>query len=147
VITGGGPGIMEAANRGCHEAGGKSVGLGIQLPMEQEMNEFLDVGFELRYFFTRKLMLKRYGEGFVIFPGGFGTFDELFEVVTLIQTGRSTQTPMVLFGSEYWRGLIEWIRGPVLERGMIDLDDLRIMHLTDDPLAAATLACAGLQPR
>ena len=111
VITGGGPGAMEAANRGACEAGGLSVGLGIELPFEQGLNEWVDLGINFRYFFVRKTMFVKYAQAFVILPGGFGTLDELFEALTLVQTRKVTRFPVVLFGTEYWGGLIDWIRG------------------------------------
>jgi uncharacterized protein (TIGR00730 family) len=133
VITGGGPGIMEAANRGCREAGGLSVGCNIELPFEQGMNEFVDLGVDFRYFFVRKMMFVKYAEGFVVFPGGFGTLDELFEALTLIQTGKVHHFPVVLFGSTYWTGLVDWLTKPALAEGKIGPDDLELFHVTDDP--------------
>src|SRR5215468_2691074 len=117
VITGGGPGIMEAVNRGCHEAGGLSVGCNIELPHEQSLNRYVDLGVEFRHFFVRKTMFVRYARGFVIFPGGFGTLDELFESLTLAQTGKIEHFPIVLFGSRYWTGLLDWMRAVVLAHG------------------------------
>ncbi len=133
VITGGGPGLMEAANRGCHETGGLSVGCNIQLPYEQKSNDYIDVAIDFQYFFARKTMFVKYAEGFVVFPGGYGTFDELFEALTLIQTGKAVRFPVVLFGSKYWRGLIEWLRSETLELGMIAPHDLELFKVTDDP--------------
>ncbi len=133
VITGGGPGVMEAANRGCQEGGGMSVGCNIELPHEQEMNPYIDLGVEFRYFFARKTMFVKYADGFVILPGGFGTMDELFESLTLIQTGKIRHFPVILVGSEYFRGLLEWIRATLLAEGMIAPGDLDLMTVTDDP--------------
>jgi hypothetical protein len=132
VITGGGPGIMEAANKGANEAGGLSVGLGIELPFEQGMNRWVDLGVNFRYFFARKTMFVKYAEGFVVLPGGFGTFDELFEALTLVQTHKVTEFPIILVGSEYWTGLLDWLRGPVLARGMIHEVDLELIRIVDD---------------
>jgi uncharacterized protein (TIGR00730 family) len=131
VITGGGPGIMEAANKGACEAGGISVGLNIELPFEQELNEFVTVPMSFRYFFARKTMFVKYAEAFVVFPGGFGTLDELFEAVTLIQTGKLRHFPLVLFGSGYWHGLLQWLRGQALEGAKISKDDLDLIVVTD----------------
>ena len=131
VITGGGPGIMEAANKGANEAGGLSIGLGIELPFEQGMNPWVDLGVNFRYFFARKTMFVKYAEGFVVLPGGFGTFDELFEALTLVQTHKVTEFPIVLVGRDYWGGLLDWVRGPVLERGMIGAADLGLLRLVD----------------
>jgi len=133
VITGGGPGAMEAANRGCREAGGLSIGCNIELPFEQDMNDYVDLGIDFRYFFVRKMMFVKYAEGFVVFPGGFGTLDELFEALTLIQTGKVLHFPVVLFGSEYWSGLVEWLLRPVLAEGKVAPKDLELFHVTDDP--------------
>jgi uncharacterized protein (TIGR00730 family) len=132
VITGGGPGAMEAANRGASEAGGLSVGLGIELPFEQELNEWVDVGISFRYFFVRKTMFVKYAQAFVILPGGFGTLDELFEALTLVQTRKVTRFPVVLFGSEYWGGLLEWVRATLVPTGTINPADLDLITLTDD---------------
>jgi uncharacterized protein (TIGR00730 family) len=132
VVTGGGPGVMEAANRGASEAGGVSVGLGIEVPFEQRLNDWVDAGIVFRYFFVRKTMFVKYSQGFVVFPGGFGTLDELFESLTLVQTGKVTQFPVVLVGCEYWRGLLDWVRAHPLEHGNIGADDLDLVHLTDD---------------
>lgn len=132
VITGGGPGVMEAANRGAFEAGGTSVGLGIELPFEQSMNSWVDIGVDFRYFFARKTMFVKYAQAFVVFPGGFGTFDELFESLTLVQTGKVTSFPVVLMGTAYWGGLLEWLRGTVLPGGKISPRDLDLITLTDD---------------
>jgi uncharacterized protein (TIGR00730 family) len=132
VITGGGPGAMEAANKGACEAGGMSVGLGIELPFEQELNEWVDVGVLFRYFFVRKTMFVKYAQAFVILPGGFGTLDELFEALTLVQTGKVTRFPVILFGSSYWAGLIDWIRSTMVDNGTIAPTDLDLLHVTDD---------------
>ncbi|MCV2393471.1 TIGR00730 family Rossman fold protein [Actinotalea sp. M2MS4P-6] len=139
VMTGGGPGIMEAANRGASEAGGLSVGLGIELPHEQSMNAWVDLGVNFRYFFARKTMFVKYAQGFVVLPGGFGTFDELFESVTLVQTQKVTEFPIVLVGSSYWRGLLDWLSGPVLDAGTISPHDLKLLHVVDDPAEAVHL--------
>jgi uncharacterized protein (TIGR00730 family) len=133
VITGGGPGAMEAANRGCKEAGGLSIGCNIELPFEQAMNPYVDLGIDFRYFFVRKMMFVKYAEAFVVFPGGFGTLDELFESLTLIQTGKVQHFPVVLYGSHYWKGLIDWFQDPVLAEGKISSDDLGLFHVCDDP--------------
>jgi hypothetical protein len=132
VITGGGPGIMAAANKGANEAGGLSIGLGIELPFEQGMNPWVDLGVSFRYFFARKTMFVKYAQGFVVLPGGFGTFDELFEALTLVQTHKVTGFPIVLIGSAYWSGLLEWISGPVADRGMINPADLALLTIVDD---------------
>lgn len=133
VITGGGPGVMEAANRGCQEGGGMSVGCNIELPHEQDINRYVDLGVEFRYFFARKTMFVKYADGFVILPGGFGTLDELFEAITLIQTGKIRHFPVVLVGSAYYGGLLEWIRTTLVAEGMIDPTDLDLVTVTDDP--------------
>ncbi len=133
VITGGGPGIMAAANRGAWESGGTSVGLGIELPFEQEMNEWVDLGVNFRYFFARKTMFVKYAQGFVVFPGGFGTIDELFESLTLVQTGKVTTFPIILIGTAYWSGLVDWLRSTMAAEGKIAPTDLSLIHLTDDP--------------
>ena len=132
VITGGGPGAMEAANRGASEAGGLSVGLGIELPFEQELNEWVDVGIAFRYFFVRKTMFVKYAQAFVILPGGFGTLDELFEALTLVQTRKVTRFPVVLFGSEYWSGLVDWLRTTMVPAATIRDTDLDLFTVTDD---------------
>jgi uncharacterized protein (TIGR00730 family) len=132
VITGGGPGAMEAVNRGASEAGGVSVGLGIELPFEQSLNEWVDLGINFRYFFARKTMFVKYAQAFVIMPGGFGTLDEMFEALTLVQTQKVTRFPVILFGTQYWSGLINWIRDSVLPGGKINEPDLNLLHVTDD---------------
>jgi uncharacterized protein (TIGR00730 family) len=132
IITGGGPGIMEAANRGAREGGGLSVGCNIELPFEQDFNEYVDLGIEFHYFFVRKTMFVKYAEAFAIFPGGFGTLDELFESLTLIQTGKIVHFPVVMFGASYWQGLHDWIRNRVLAERKISPEDLDLMVVTDD---------------
>src|SRR5881398_2918787 len=132
VITGGGPGLMEAVNKGCCEAGGTSVGLGIELPFEQRINDWVDVGLNFRYFFARKTMFVKYAQAFVVMPGGFGTMDELFEALTLVQTGKVTSFPVILFGSAYWSGLVDWLRTTMLGEHKINEVDLDLMHVTDD---------------
>ena len=136
VITGGGPGIMEAANKGAALGGGRSVGCNIELPFEQGMNRYVRTAVNFRYFFVRKTMFVKYAEGFIIFPGGFGTMDELFESLTLIQTGKVRNFPVVLMGSEYWGGLLDWLRGTMVREGKISRKDLDLMLVTDSPEAA-----------
>ena len=136
VITGGGPGIMEAANRGCQEGGGYSIGCNIELPFEQGSNPYLDLLIDFRYFFVRKTMFVKYADGFVVFPGGFGTFDELFEALTLIQTGKVLHFPVVLYGSAYWTRLLDWLQDTVLAEGKIAEADLELLHVSDDPTDA-----------
>ncbi|HWT00544.1 MAG TPA: TIGR00730 family Rossman fold protein [Pyrinomonadaceae bacterium] len=133
VITGGGPGIMEAANRGALEAGGLSIGCNIELPFEQKSNDYLTRSITFKYFFVRKTMFVKYSTAFVIFPGGFGTLDELFEALTLIQTRKIKNFPVVLFGSNYWGGMMKWVEEIMLSEGKIAADDLRLLHLTDSP--------------
>ncbi|MGH3509396.1 MAG: TIGR00730 family Rossman fold protein [Nocardioidaceae bacterium] len=133
IITGGGPGTMEAANKGALEAGGVSVGLGIELPFESGLNEYVDLGLNFRYFFARKTMFVKYAQGFVVLPGGFGTFDELFEALTLVQTQKVTSFPIVLVGTAYWSGLLDWLRATVLESGRISAKDLDMFSVVDDP--------------
>jgi uncharacterized protein (TIGR00730 family) len=133
VITGGGPGVMEAANKGATSAGGVSVGLGIELPMEQGLNEYVEIGLEFRYFFVRKTVFVKYSQAFVVLPGGFGTLDELFEAVTLVQTGKITKFPIVLVGSEYWSGLRNWITSTMLGEGKISDSDPDLLRVVDDP--------------
>jgi uncharacterized protein (TIGR00730 family) len=132
VITGGGPGVMEAANKGATEAGGLSVGLGIELPFEQGLNSWCDIGIDFRYFFARKTMFVKYAQAFVVLPGGFGTMDELFEALTLVQTGKVTRFPVVLMGSAYWQGLIDWMRDRMGADGKINPTDLDLLCVTDD---------------
>ena len=133
IITGGGPGIMEAANRGAADAGARSIGLGIDLPHEEGLNEWVDLPLQFHYFFTRKVMFVRYASAFVVFPGGFGTFDELFEAATLRQTEKVRWFPIVLFGSAYWEGLVRWLRDPVNAEGKISDEDWQMLEVTDDP--------------
>jgi uncharacterized protein (TIGR00730 family) len=133
IITGGGPGVMEAANRGCREGGGLSVGCNIELPHEQGLNPYVDLGVEFRYFFARKTMFVKYADAFVILPGGFGTLDELFEALTLIQTGKVRDFPVVMVGREYWQGLLDWMRAVQLPAGAIAEGDLALLKITDDP--------------
>jgi uncharacterized protein (TIGR00730 family) len=133
IITGGGPGIMEAANRGARKGKGRSVGLNIELPMEQRPNRYQDLSLEFDYFFVRKVMFVRYASGFVILPGGFGTMDEFFESLTLIQTHKIYHFPVVLMGKDYWRGLWRWMKGSMVKEGTIDASDLELLTLTDDP--------------
>jgi uncharacterized protein (TIGR00730 family) len=132
IITGGGPGIMEAANRGAKDAGGLSIGANIELPFEQGLNEYVDLGMEFRYFFVRKVMFVKYAEGFVIFPGGFGTLDELFEALTLIQTGKVEHFPVVLYGKDYWAGMMQWIRDKPLYEEKVSPEDLDLVTITSD---------------
>jgi uncharacterized protein (TIGR00730 family) len=134
VITGGGPGIMEAANKGAFEAGGLSIGCNIELPFEQNSNPYLTKGLKFKYFFVRKMMFVKYSLGFIIFPGGFGTLDELFEALTLIQTKKIRNFPVVLFGSTYWEGLLGWIREFALQEGKVTEQDLKLLHVTDSPV-------------
>ena len=136
VVTGGGPGVMEAANRGCREGGGLSVGFNIELPHEQGSNPYLDISLTFKHFYARKTMFVKAAEGFVVFPGGFGTVDELFESLTLIQTGKVLHFPVVLFDSAYWAPLLEWIRGRLLPQGMISREDLELLMVTDGPAEA-----------
>ncbi|GAA1913018.1 TIGR00730 family Rossman fold protein [Arthrobacter gandavensis] len=142
VITGGGPGSMEAANKGAVEAGGVSVGLGIELPFETGLNEWVDLGINFRYFFVRKTMFVKYAQGFIVLPGGFGTLDELFEAMTLVQTQKVTSFPIVLIGTDFWTPLLEWVRGTLLEEGMISAKDLDLVHVVDDPAEAVKLVIA-----
>jgi uncharacterized protein (TIGR00730 family) len=146
VITGGGPGLMEAANRGCQEGGGLSVGCNIELPFEQAMNPYVDLALEFQYFFARKTMFVKYSEGFVIFPGGYGTLDELFEALTLIQTGKAEHFPVVLFGSDYWGGLVDWLRDRVLAEGKISPPELELFTVTDDPEEVVPILRAVMKP-
>ena len=133
VITGGGPGVMEAANKGAAASGGVSVGLGIELPLEQGLNDYVEIGIEFRYFFVRKTVFIKYSQAFVVLPGGFGTLDELFEALTLVQTGKITRFPIVLVGTDYWAGLISWIRNRVLADGKISAGDEELLTVVDDP--------------
>ncbi|MCL4267805.1 MAG: TIGR00730 family Rossman fold protein [Anaerolineae bacterium] len=145
IMTGGGPGIMEAANKGAREAGVVSVGLNIELPFEQHLNPYVDVGKEFRYFFTRKVMLLKYAHALVIFPGGFGTLDEMFETLTLIQTGKINNFPVVLFDSTFWRGLVEWLHHIMLAQGKISPTDLELFHITDSPEEACAIISQALK--
>jgi uncharacterized protein (TIGR00730 family) len=140
TITGGGPGIMEAANKGAVEAGGVSVGLGIELPFEQSLNKYVSLGINFRYFFARKVMFLKYSQGFVVMPGGFGTFDEVFEALTLVQTRKVTSFPIVLFGRDFWTPLLGWLHDSVLADHYLAADDLKLLMLTDDPEEAVALA-------
>jgi len=146
VITGGGPGAMESANRGADEAGGVSVGLGIELPFETGLNPWVGIGVDFRYFFARKVMFLRYAQGFVVLPGGFGTLDELFEALTLVQTGTVTRFPVVLVGTEFWGPLVEWIRGTLTARGMIspgDADLITVVDTAEEAVAHVSATCGG----
>ncbi|WP_312179261.1 TIGR00730 family Rossman fold protein [Arthrobacter sp.] len=142
VITGGGPGSMEAANKGTVEAGGVSVGLGIELPFETGLNDWVDLGINFRYFFVRKTMFVKYAQGFIVLPGGFGTLDELFEAMTLVQTQKVTSFPIVLIGTDFWSPLLDWVRESLLEEGMISEKDLKLIHVVDDPEEAVRLVIA-----
>ena len=133
IITGGGPGIMEAANRGAKDANACSIGLNIELPYEQGGNAYCDIALEFHYFFARKIMFVRYASGFVVFPGGYGTMDELFEALTLTQTGKITEFPVILFGSDYWGGLVDWLQERMVAEGNIGPDDLELFSVVDDP--------------
>nr|WP_189183136.1 TIGR00730 family Rossman fold protein [Microbispora rosea] len=139
VITGGGPGVMEAANKGALEAGGISVGLGIELPHEQRLNDYVNLGVEFRYFFVRKTMFVKYASGFVALPGGFGTLDELFEALTLVQTRKVTSFPVIMMGVQFWSPLIDWIRDTLMVTGKISREDADLISLTDDPDEAVRL--------
>jgi uncharacterized protein (TIGR00730 family) len=143
VITGGGPGAMEAANRGAREAGAVSVGLNIELPFEQHLNPYIDLAIEFRYFFTRKVMFVRYASAFVVLPGGFGTLDELFEALTLIQTGRIRHFPVVLVGGDFWAGLLGWMRERLAAEGKIATADLDLVTIADDPRAVVEVVREG----
>jgi uncharacterized protein (TIGR00730 family) len=147
VVTGGGPGVMEAANRGAQEAGGLSVGFNIDLPHEQHHNQYLDIALTFKHYYARKTMLVKAAEGFVMFPGGFGTLDELFEALTLIQTGKVLNFPVVLFGRDHWEGLLEWIRERLLETAMISAADEELLYLTDDPAEAVGIVVRFYQER
>ena len=143
VITGGGPGLMEAANKGALEAGGTSVGLGIELPFETGLNQYVDLGINFRYFFARKTMFVKYARGFIVLPGGLGTLDELFEAMTLVQTGKITSFPIVLIGRDYWRGLISWMRDSLVTRGAVGEVDVARILVTDDVAAAVDFVARG----
>jgi uncharacterized protein (TIGR00730 family) len=143
IITGGGPGIMEAANRGAKDAGALSIGLNIELPFEQGDNGYCDIALDFHYFFARKIMFVRYASAFVAFPGGFGTMDEVWEALTLIQTGKITEFPVILVGRSYWRGLVDWVRERMLTEGNISPADLELFTLTDDPYEVRDLLMAA----
>ena len=143
VITGGGPGLMEAANRGANEAGGLSIGCNIELPHEQSPNPYANLSIDFRYFFVRKTMFVKYSEAFVVFPGGFGTLDELFEALTLIQTSKVERFPVVLYGSEYWSGLLDWIRDRLLVEGMVSQSDLDLIQVVDTTEEVCSIATSG----
>jgi uncharacterized protein (TIGR00730 family) len=150
IITGGGPGIMEAANKGAAAANGVSVGLGIELPMEAGLNDYVNVGVEFRYFFVRKTVFIKYSQAFVVLPGGFGTMDELFEALTLVATGKITKFPIVLVGTEYWSGLLDWMKTTMLAEGKIGAAELALLHVADDPdevVKIVTAAHEGLSFR
>lgn len=138
IITGGGPGIMEAANKGAKNGRGKSIGLNIEIPHEQRPNKYLDISLNFRYFFVRKLMFIKYSIGFIIFPGGFGTLDELFEALTLVQTGKIISFPIILYGSDYWKGLIEWLKNSPQSLGALSIDDLKYFEIIDNPEAVCS---------
>jgi uncharacterized protein (TIGR00730 family) len=147
VVTGGGPGVMEGANRGAQEGGGLSVGFNIELPHEQRPNAYLDISHTFEHFYARKVCFVKPAEGFVIFPGGFGTLDELYEALTLIQTGKVFSFPVVLFGSEHWADLIDWMRDELLEGGMISPEHVELLHVTDDPADAVEVVIDCYQRR
>ena len=147
VVTGGGPGVMEAANRGCKEAGGLSVGFNIELPREQGVNGWCDISITFHHFYARKVMFVKAAEGFVIFPGGFGTQDELWEALTLIQTGVIGSFPVVLFDSDYWDKLLDWLRDETLDDGLISPEDLELLHVTHDPHEAVEIVVSGYNAR
>ncbi|WP_068013178.1 LOG family protein [Nocardia mexicana] len=147
VITGGGPGVMEAANRGASEAGGFSIGLGIELPFEQGLNEWVDLGINFRYFFARKTMFVKYSQAFICLPGGFGTLDELFEALTLVQTRKITRFPIVLFGTRYWSGLVDWLRDSLAGSGKISPGDLSLLHVTDSVEEVVEIVLAAAESR
>jgi uncharacterized protein (TIGR00730 family) len=147
VVTGGGPGVMEAANRGCKEGGGLSVGFNITLPHEQGLNPYCDIEMSFKHFYARKTMFVKAAEGFVILPGGFGTLDELFEALTLIQTGKVLNFPVVLFGSDYWGEMVDWIRSELLADGMISPEDIDLLYVTDDPAEAVRIVVASYDDR
>ncbi len=143
VITGGGPGIMEAGNLGAHNKGGKSVGLGIELPFEQGTNQYVHPKYEInfKYFFVRKVMFVKYAQGFIVFPGGFGTLDELFETLTLIQTEKIKRIPIVLIGTDFWDGLVTWLKEKLVDKGLISKEDMNLFYLTDDHVDAVRYVC------
>jgi len=141
IITGGGPGIMEAANKGAQEGGNLSIGCNIELPFEQAPNPYLDISLDFRYFFVRKTMFVKYSNAFIIFPGGFGTMDELFEALTLIQTKKVSNFPVILYGSKYWEGLLNWIRVTMLEEEKVSGDDVALLRISDDPQEICDIVC------
>ena len=147
VVTGGGPGVLEAANRGAQEAGGVSVGFNIELPHEQGLNPYCDIAMTFKHFYARKVMFVNAAEGFVIFPGGFGTLDEMFEALTLIQTGKVLHFPVVLFGNDYWAEMLEWVRKALLADGMISPEDVELLHVTDDPAEAVATVVGYYEKR
>lgn len=147
AITGGGPGIMEAVNRGCSEAGGLSIGLGIELPMEQGMNQWVDLGVNFRYFFARKTMFVKYAWGFIVMPGGFGTLDELFEATTLVQTQKVQRFPIVLVGKDYWGGLVEWVRTQMVKHGYIDESETELLYVVDTAQEAVDIVVDSIDPK
>ncbi len=147
VITGGGPGLMEAANKGAMEAGGLSVGLGIELPREQGLNPYVELGVDFRYFFARKTMFVKYAQGFIVMPGGFGTLDELFESMTLVQTQKVTWFPIVLVGTDFWRGLLDWTRDVLVPSGTVSATDLDLVTVTDDPAEAVAAMVDAAEER
>ena len=147
VVTGGGPGVMEAANRGAKDGGGLSVGFNIVLPHEQGLNAYCDIGLTFEHFYARKTMFVKASEGFVIFPGGFGTMDELFEALTLIQTGKIGSFPVVLVGSDYWEEMLDWVRGEMLADGLVSADDLALLRLTDEPAEAVEWIVTMIEQR
>ena len=147
VVTGGGPGVMEAANRGCREGGGLSVGFNITLPHEQGLNPYVDLGMTFKHFYARKTMFVKAAEGFVIFPGGFGTLDELYEALTLIQTGKVLNFPVVLFGRDYWQEMLDWINRELLADGMISPEDVELLHVTDSAEEAVRIVVASYDSR
>ncbi len=147
VVTGGGPGVMEAANRGCQEAGGLSVGFNILLPHEQGLNPYCDISLTFKHFYARKTMFVKAADGFIIFPGGFGTMDELYESLTLIQTGKIANFPVVLFDSDYWGEMLDWIRNEMLADGLVSSHDLELLTITDDPQEAVAAIVSGYERR
>jgi uncharacterized protein (TIGR00730 family) len=147
VVTGGGPGVMEAANRGCQEAGGLSVGFNIELPHEQGLNPYCDIGITFHHFYARKVMFVKAAEGFIIFPGGFGTQDELWEALTLIQTGKIGNFPVVLIDTDYWEELLDWVREEMLEDGLISPEDVELLYVTDDPAESVRLVVSRYTTR
>jgi uncharacterized protein (TIGR00730 family) len=147
VVTGGGPGVMEAANRGCKDAGGLSVGFNIELPHEQGLNPYCDIGLTFHHFYARKVMFVKAAEGFVIFPGGFGTQDELWEALTLIQTGKIGNFPVVLFDSDYWAELLDWLHKEMLDDGLISREDVELLYVTDDPKEVVQLVVSRYDER